>query len=204
MATKYYKMSAAELSVFFSNFITIAEANKDALHLTNDTITVLQTEKVLLDTKLIDRQAKKEAAVASTTSLKLTVKNVKEVISSVNKIIKSYKDIPAELIELVGLDAEDKNLTPIVPVAPTNLVVEGRSNGINYLRWENGGNKPRTTYIIEAKIADSAEFVFIKSTTKTRFQHKNQIPGVKVFYRIKAVHGEIESAYSNPAVIYNN
>lgn len=113
------------------------------------------------------------------------------------------KAIPDALIELLGLDPDSTNLTPIVPVAPTDLVVEGRSNGINYLRWKSGGNKPRTTYIIEAKIGAATEYVFIKATTKVRFEHKNQTPGIKALYRAKAVNADLESPFSNEGVIYN-
>ena len=124
-------------------------------------------------------------------------------IGSVNIIVKSDKTIPDSLIESLGLDADDDSLTSIVPVQPADLVVEGRSNGINYLKWASGGNKPRTIYIVEAKIGDATSYVFAKSTTKTRFEHKNQTPGVRVFYRVKAVHGDLESASSNEAVVYN-
>jgi hypothetical protein len=59
------------------------------------------------------------------------------------------------------------------------------------------------TYIIEAKIGNSAEYMFVKALTKARFEHKNQTPGVRAFYRVKAIRGDLESAYSNEAVVYN-
>ncbi|CAN5507075.1 hypothetical protein BH10ACI1_BH10ACI1_18100 [soil metagenome] len=203
MSKKYYKMSAAELVVFLDNFNTIAEANKNALGISDDKLRDLQAIKPDLQAKLNERQAKQEAAVAATSALNLVVKNANSTIGSLNTVFKSDKTIPASLIELLGLDADDDSLTSTIPVAPTDLVVEGRSNGINYLRWKSGGNKPRINYIVEGKIGDAPDYVFIKTTTKTRFEHKNQTPGVRVFYRVKAVHGDLESANSNVAVVYN-
>lgn len=203
MSKKYYKMNSAEMSFFLGNFISIADANKTELNISNETLLSLNAVKTDLDAKIVDRQAKQEAAVAATAALHQTMKNALDLISSVNNGVKSNKTVPNSLIELLGLDANDNNLTTIVAVAPTDLVAEGRSNGINYLRWKSGGNKPRTTYIIEAKIGDAEDYVFISVTTKMRFEHKNQTPGVRVFYRVKAVHSEQESAYSNEAVIYN-
>lgn len=191
------------MSFFLGNFISVADANKAELNITTATITSLNDVKTLLDTKIANRQTKQEEAVAATSEMNQTAKNAVDLVSLVNNGIKSNKAIPESLIELLGLDANDNSLTPIVPVAPTDLVAEGRSNGINYLRWKSGGNKPRTTYIVEAKIGDAPNYVFVTVSTKLRFEHKNQTPGVRVFYRVKAVHGDLESPFSNEAVIYN-
>ncbi len=196
-------MNPAELSFFLGNFITVADANKAELNITSATITSLIDVKTLLDTKIANRQTKQEEAVAATSEMNQTAKNAVDLVSLVNNSVKSDKAIPESLIELLGLDPDDNNFTPIVPLAPTDLVVEGRSNGINYLRWNNGGNKPRITYIVEAKIGEALVYSFVKATTKTRFEHKNQMPGVRAFYRVRAVHGDLESPNSNEAVVYN-
>lgn len=203
MSKKYYKMNAAELAVFLSNFNTVADLNKSELNITSATLVELQAVKADLDARLTDRQAKQEAAIAATTALNQAVKTANSLIGSVNISVKSNKTVSASLIEALGLDANDDSFTTNVPVAPTDLIVEGRSNGINYIKWNAGGNKPRTTFILEAKTGNSADYAFVKALTKTRYEHKNQTPGVRVFYRVKAVSGDLESAYSNEAVVYN-
>ncbi|HQU84141.1 MAG TPA: fibronectin type III domain-containing protein [Pyrinomonadaceae bacterium] len=203
MSKKYYKMNPAELLVFLTNFIAVADDKQTELGLTTADITLLQGFKSKLETKINNRQSTKETATSAKTELDETQKEVNDLIGSHNNGFKSDKTIPDSLIELLGLDADSNNLTPIVPVAPTDLVVMGSSNGVNSLKWKSGGNKPRTTYIVEAKIGAATEYVFVKATSKTRFEHKNQTPGVKVLYRVKAVHGDLESDFSNEAVVYN-
>lgn len=203
MPKKYYQMTPIELSVFMTNLNAMATAKKSELGISTDLLTDLTVGKTDLDVGIDERQATKEAASAAVTALKLKHKKALAAIAALNQTLKGNKDAPAELIEMIGLDVEDGSLTAIIPVAPADLVVTGSSNGINLLKWKSGGNKPRTTYIIEAKIGDATEYVFVKATSKTRFEHKNQTPGVKVLYRVKAVHGDLESSYSNEAVVYN-
>ena len=196
-------MNPAELLVFLTNFIAVADDKQTELGLTAFQITQLQGIKTALETKINNRQSTKEAATAALTELNLETKNVNDLIGSLNIGFKADKSISDALLELLGLDADSNNLTPIVPVAPADLVVTGSSNGINSIKWKSGGNKSRTTYIIEAKIGAATDYVFVKATSKTRFEHSNQTPGVKVLYRVKAVHGDLESSFSNEAVVYN-
>lgn len=196
-------MNPAELSVFMTNLNAMAEAKKAELGISNALLSNLTEGKTDLDGGIDERQATKEAASAAVTGLKQKYKKALAAIAALNQTLKGNKDAPAELIEMMGLDVDDGSLTAIIPVAPVDLVVTGSSNGINLLKWKSGGNKQRTTYIIEAKIGAATEYSFVKATSKTRFEHKNQTPGVKVLYRVKAVHGDLESSYSNEAVVYN-
>ena len=196
-------MNPAELLVFLTNFNGIADDKQTELGVSAAQLTELQNIRSLLEEKVINRQSTLEAAAAANIELREIVKDVNERIGSLNTGFKSKREIPDALIELLGLDADDNALTPVTPVTPTDLVVEGRSNGINYVRWRGGGNRSRTTYILEAKTAASAEYMFVKALTKVRFEHKNQPPGVRVFYRVKAIHRDLESPYSNEAVVYN-
>ena len=107
------------------------------------------------------------------------------------------------MIEELGFDPDDDTPTTIVAIAPSDLVVEGRSNGSNYIKFKRNGNKPVVNFILEMKIGDETQYKFVKVLSKTRFEHKNQTPGVRAFYRVKAVHGDSESTYSNEAVVYN-
>lgn len=203
MSKKYYQLKPAELLVFLNNFNGITVEKQSELGISAAQLDELQHFKTMLENKVNDRQATREAAAAAKIELKDVVRNVTERIGSLNKGFKSNKTIPDSLIELLGLEANDNSLTTITPVAPTDLVVEGRSNGINYLRWKGGGNRSRTTYILEVKTAGSAEYKFVKALTKMRFEHKDQPPGVRAFYRVKAIHSDLESSYSNEAVVYN-
>lgn len=203
MAKTIYPANNAEFLIWLINFITVATANKAALDLSDPQIEALETLQLQFGTQLNEQQAKKEAATASTTLVKSSRKNLNSEISFLNAIFKANKNISANLIESLGLNANGDSVSSSVPVAPVDLVATGLSNGTNRLKFGNGGNRARTNYIIEAKIGAATEYSFVAVTSKTRFEHKNQTPGVRVFYRVKAVHGDFESAYSNEAVIYN-
>lgn len=203
MAKTFYPANNAEFLIWLLNFITVATTNKVKLGLSDPQIAALETLRAGFSDQLNEQQAKKEASVAATTLVKDSRKNLNSEIGSLNAIFKANKEIAADLIEALGLSANGDSAVSSVPVAPVDLVVTGSSNGTNSLKWAGGGNKQRTTYIVEAKIGDAANYVFVAVSTKLRYQHKNQTPGVRVFYRVKAVNGDQESAYSNSAVIYN-
>ncbi len=203
MAKKYYKLSPAELLVFLTNFNTVADANKAELGLNGAQVTEMNDMKTELEAKLIDRQAKNEAAIASTSALGEIVKNATSMLGTHNITFKANKAIPDSMIESLGFDPDDDSPTPVLAITPTDLVVEGRSNGSNYIKFNRNGNKAVVNFILEAKIGNETEYKFVKVLSKTRFEHKNQTPGVRAFYRVKAVHGDSESNYSNEAVVYN-
>jgi hypothetical protein len=204
MPSNYYPSGNAEFLVWLDNFINVATTNKAALGITAEQITELTTMRDNLTTKVNDKAAKVEAAKAATTAAGSARRAVNEKVGFYNKILKVNKTIDASLLAALGLNVEADGVGSIVPVAPTDLVVEGRSNGINYLRFKRAGNKSGVNFIVEAKIGGAAQFDFVAVIKKTRFEHKNQTPGVRAVYRVKAVHGDAESTYSNDAVVYNN
>jgi hypothetical protein len=203
MSKTIYPANNAEFLIWLVNFITVAAANKVVLGLTDGQVTVLENLRAEFSTQLNEQQAKREAAIAATTLVNGSRKLLNSEIGSLNAIFKANKSVAPELLEEMGLNAGGDSVVSSVPVAPVDLVVSGSSDGTNKLKFGNGGNRPRTIYVIEAQIGDSPNYVFVAVTSKTRFDHKNQKPGVRVFYRVKAVNGDLESAYSNIAVIYN-
>lgn len=203
MGKNIYPDGIGDLLAWLANFISVADENQAELGLTAADITELATMRGDLLGKFNDSVTKHEAAKASTVALSQSKQTIAQRISSLNKIFKGNTAVGKVLLESLGLKSNDTNLTPITAQAPSDLVVEGRSNGINYLKFNRNGNKPSVTFILEAKTGAETEYKFVTVLKKTRFQHKNQTPGVRVFYRVKTVHGEQESAYSNEAVIYN-
>lgn len=203
MAKTFYPANNAEFVIWLLNFITVATANKAALGLTEAQLDALNDLKTTFSSQLNDQQAKKEASVAATTLVGDSRKFLNSELGSLNAVFKANKNITAALLEELGLNANGDSLVSSVPVSPVDLVVTGSSNGTNALKWASGGNKSRINYIVEGKIGDAAGYAFVTVSTKTRFDHKNQTPGVRAFYRVKAVSGDLESSYSNEAVIYN-
>ncbi|MBS1797637.1 MAG: fibronectin type III domain-containing protein [Acidobacteria bacterium] len=203
MSKKYYQMNPAELLGFLTNFQNVANERKDELGLNDVQLTDIDAMRARLAEKIGIRQSTREAAAAAVVDLDETADEAAEMVGSLSAGFKSNRAISSEMFEMLGLDARAANRSTVHAVAPADLVVDGRSNGVNYLKWKSGGNKSRTTYVIEAKFGAAHEYVFVKAQTRTRFEHKNQTPGVRVFYRVKAVRADEESVYSNEAVVYN-
>lgn len=195
-------MSDAEFSVWLENFNNVLVANKVALNVSDAELAEVLGIKTAMKTALDEKQATDELKQSKTVNLREKRRNALKKAAFYNKTFKANEAISASLLELLGLDANDSNLTGSTPQQPTALVAEGFSNGINALKWNKNGNKPNTVYIIEARAETAPDFVFVGTTTKTKFAHKNQTPGARKFYRVKAIRKETESTYSNEAVVY--
>lgn len=199
----FYPTNDAQFSVWLGNFIAVANANLTALGMTTADITALTALKTDLDAKVAAAQTAQEAAVAATAARKVARKAVNDSVGPKGRIIGENPAISNALKEELGLRVRDTTPTPIIPVPPTDLAAQGLANGVNVLKWKSGGNKPGTLYIIEARIGAAAAFTMIDTVTSTRYEHKNQTPGVRVFYRIKAKRASSESNYSTEAVVYS-
>jgi hypothetical protein len=203
MPKTIYPANNAEFLIWLINFISVAIANKTVLELSEAQTDDLTAKKLLFSTQLNEQQAKKEASVAATTLVGTSRKDLNTLVGALNIIFKLNKSIPLELLEELGLDSGSNLVSSNTLFAPVDLVVTGTSDGTNSVKFAGNGNKDRTNYVIEAKIGAALTYAFVAVTTKKRFLHKNQTPGVRVFYRVKAVNGDLESGYSNEAVIYN-
>ncbi|HEY0429239.1 MAG TPA: hypothetical protein VGC76_15775 [Pyrinomonadaceae bacterium] len=203
MSRTFYPANNAEFLIWLDNFIKVASANKAELDLSDEKINELKALQTLFNNQLNDQQAKKEASSAATILVGASRKDWNIEVGSLNAMFKANKNVTAHLLESMGLHAHGDSAISSVPVAPVDLVVSGSSNGTNNLKFGGGGNVSRTNYIIEAKTGDANTYSFVAVTTKTRYEHKNQTPGLRVFYRVKAARNDSESSYSNEAVIYN-
>ncbi len=129
-------------------------------------------------------------------------KNLNKTVGLLNNKFKSIADLATNIVEELGLNVDDDSLTKSVPNPSTDLVVTGTSDGINRLKWSRASNRQGTLFVIEAKIAEAADWTIINAVTSSRFDNTNQTPGVKVQYRVKAKRGDLESSYSNKASVY--
>jgi len=202
MAKKIYPSNDAEFAVWLTNFINKADVYKDQLNLSDFQISALQAKLTSFNTNLALKQQKKEESVAQTALVKDERTDLNEEVGLFNNAFKSIKGLASNIIEELGLSVNEGNFGNVPPTAPSDLVVTGTSDGTNSLKWKRGGNRQGTTFIIEAKIGNSENWVMIDAVTGASYKHKDQTPGVKIQYRIKAKRGEFESGYTNTAVVY--
>lgn len=90
----------------------------------------------------------------------------------------------------------------ILPVAPGNLTVKGKSYNAVELLWDDNSDN-ETSWVIERSEANNSSFSEVVtvgsfSTAQNKFRHTDfGTPGVTYFYRVKAINGAGSSAYSN-------
>lgn len=195
------KLSNSEVRDLLNNIFTKGDGNAANFGVTQDLIDEAKTRGNALTAKMNDQTAKKAASKAATTSLNLERKDDDEWLSDFKLLMRTNKVSADKFVEF-GFDADDLVPSPIAPQTPLELFVIGSSNGINALKWKSNGNKPRVIYLIEAKIGAATDYTIVGTSTKTSFNHKNQTPGVKAMYRVRAQRGEELSDYSNEAVVY--
>jgi hypothetical protein len=202
MAKTFYPINNAEFALWLANFTNKSTVNKSALGITPEQITVLETGLAEFNNDLALKQQKKEESTSQTTKVRSSRKKLNKLVGKLNTNFKSKEEVTDGLLEELGLDSKDGNLSGLAITAPSNLVVTGTSDGINHLKWNRGGNRQGTMFIVEAKSGDALTFVIVDAITSAIYEHTNQTPGVKTQYRIKAKRGETVSGYSNSAMVY--
>ena len=187
---------------WLANFLTVANANLAALGLTDTDIKPLQVEKPLFDDAITNAETLQAQAKAATEKKNNVRKSSETKARAIVKRIQAKTDVPPELKKQLQITVPGETpAPPTVPYTPKNLVVNVVGNGANELRWDRNGNIPSIIFTVEALINDAKEYVQIFTTRKTNFLHTDIPSGTKITYRVRAIHGNVTSPYSNIAVI---
>jgi predicted nucleotidyltransferase len=96
--------------------------------------------------------------------------------------------------------SKGQNFNILAPLPPTKLVANATSISEVNLTWVDNSNV-ETGYIVERSIGNNQSFFPIDtlSSSSTSFTDKGFSPGIRFFYRVKAMHNENSSEYSNDA-----
>ncbi len=200
----YIPAKDAELRDFAVNFNTVVREHLADFNITQEQSDALDTKVQDFVAKLSAHQVAKDEAQAATANKNESRSSTEKDLRDIAQIIQNVPNISPGLLELAGLPVHDTTPTPVVPVQPESLEANGEDTGENHLNWKAGDNKPRTLYVVEAKIGESPDFVMVDVVTKTKYIHQKQTPGVRVSYRVRAKRGEQVSAPSNVATVYES
>lgn len=147
--------------------------------------------------KLIDEMKESlKGEVAGKNSLR---SNATADVRAYAKRFKAIAGISPTILSSLGI-VSNSSSGPVVTV--NGLVVTGCSDGINFLKWNRNGNGPNTQFIIESSETGAGNWEFVSVTTKTSFNHEDQIPGEQQFYRIKSNRAGVTSNPCMPVVVY--
>jgi hypothetical protein len=202
MPDTFRKLSNPNFVIWAANLVTFYNANKAATNLSGSKVEDLAAKQTLLAENLALKQSLDDKIKAVNDEIKLVRNESNDIASQISTLVKNDSAVSNSTVEQLGFSANKSVNTSSTPNTPTDLVGKGTSDGINSLKWNRNGNRQGVMFIIEAKIGDAANYVMVSAETGSRFDHINQIPGVKIQYRVKAKRSNAESGFSNVAVVY--
>jgi len=189
----------AALSTWLSNFASKCSLYDSELDLTSTEILEItgfanDFEAIL---KLVDELKESlKGEVAGKNSLR---SGVSADVRAYAKRFKAIAGISPAILSSLGIVSNNAS-GPVVTV--NGLVVTGCSDGINFLKWNRNGNSANTQFIIETSETGTGNWEFVGVTTKTSYNHEDQIPGEQQFYRIKSNRAGVTSNACMPVVVY--
>ena len=185
-----------------ANFLTVADAILAQIGLIAGDLAPITAAKAAFDAALLDVTAKEAAYKAAVVSKNTRRKSLDDSVRPVVRKIQATPGVPNSVKANLKITVRDTNPTPAVPVPPMGLVARGLDTGTNTLAWARSTNRVGTQFVIEAKVNAAASWSLVDVVTVTRYEHKNQQPGVPVVYRIRARRGQVSSDPSNEASVY--
>lgn len=202
MADDFRRLPHAEFIIWMENMLTTLENNNATLGLDANLLNDAKATRASLATNLSERQTLEDNLAGKNEEIKFNRADGNNKASVLKKLLKLNANASNSLIEQSGFNLDDDIKSSNPPIQPLDLVVTGTSDGTNSLKWSRNGNKQGTLFVIEAKIGDSNDWSMVDVVTNSKYEHKNQTPGVKVNYRIKAKRGDSLSTASNSAMVY--
>ena len=202
MPDDYLPSAGAEFQLWLANFVTVAGANVAALGLLPADITALSGAQATFSGNLGQMKAMQASAKSAVANKDTSRKTVNNQVRSIVRRIQSNPAVTVALKNQLVINPRNKPKTHTPPAQPTSLLASPDSSGVNSLAWNRSGNKPTTTFVIEAMTGTATTFEQIGVTTKTKFDHTGQTPGVKVTCRVTAERADMSSLPSQSVTVY--
>ena len=202
MQNDYLPKPDAEFQLWLANFVTVAGANTAALGLLPADITALSGAQSTFGGNLGQMKAMQASAKSAVANKDTSRKTVNNQVRSIVRRIQSNPAVTVALKNQLVINPRNTPKTHTSPAQPTSLLASPDTSGVNSLAWNRNGNKPTTTFVIEAMLGASTTFEQIGTTTKTKFDHTGQTPGVKVTYRVTAERADMSSLPSQSVTVY--
>ena len=204
MPDDYLPNNDAEFQLWLANFVTVAGANTAALGLLPADVTALSGAQSTFGGNLGQMKAMQASAKAAVAT-KITSR--KAINNQVRTLVRRIQGNPAVSVALKNqlvINPRNTPKTHTPPAQPTSLLASPDTSGVNSLAWNRNGNKPATTFVIEAMLGASTTFEAVGTTTKTRFDHTGQTPGMKATYRVIAERADMSSLPSQSVTVYGS
>lgn len=162
-------------------FIKTANNNLALLGLVAADITPLSTDKANFNSVLTYYEAKKTISKAATQKKDIVRKSAeaktRALVMSIQSKAGITNDIKAQLQITVSGSTPPP---PEIPLPPVNLVANIAGTGAYSLTWDRAGSSPNTLFVIVAKIRDTADWITIFTTIKTKYKHTGNPAGAMI------------------------
>lgn len=179
------KISNEQFVSDFEEFVDLATDNKAELNYSTDDLAQGETLKTTLATQLNTMQTARAALDAAEANFNETRKTANEFQSSRKKYFASNPAVSAATKAKLNIVKAATGGAGIV-AQPIDLSVEGFASGINVCKWKRSGNPQHRNFTVEYRVGETGAWLIAGTTRKTVFNHKNQTPGVKIYYRVYA------------------
>ena len=202
MQNDYLPKPDAAFQLWLANFVSVAGGNVTALGITAADVTALSGAQATFSGNLGQVKTMQAAAKSAVSAKDGSRKTANAQVRSLVRKIQGNPAVTVALKNQLNINPRNTPKTHTPPAQPTQLLATPDVSGVNRLNWNRNGNKPTTTFVIEAMSGAATAFEPIGTTTKTKFEHTGQTPGVKVTYRVVAERADMSSVPSLPASVY--
>ncbi|MFS8119900.1 MAG: hypothetical protein ACMG55_15640, partial [Microcoleus sp.] len=179
-------LTRAQLADFATNTATAVAAGKVAgfLAAQNTSISDALTDAVAeLKAADMDQVEDRAQSLQSTQIAEDKREFVLKILSDLRFSMKGVES-PANEYDALGFDPPAETRSIVMPQTPTDLAGFGFSNGVNALTYSGNNAGGSVTYVIEAKIGDTAPYVIVGTSTRQSFKHTGVTPGQFYQYRV--------------------
>lgn len=200
MASENIPAKDSQYGPWIINFASVATANATVLNMTGGQVAGLTGLATAFETAMVDSNEARLNAKGKTATKRLVRTTSEEQFRAAARVITANPAISSALKSELGLNVSPSPVGPVLPV--DDLSVKGFSNGDNKLVWKRATNAQGTVFQVQAKVGGTGPWVIVGTTTRIRFTHSGQTPGVAMLYRIVSERGGTLSSPSNEASVY--
>lgn len=191
-----------ELPIWSATFVANLGTHKTQLGLTDSDIANISTLLTAFNTALSNLDDAKKAQNTATQTKKAAQKSLVAAERALIRRVQAAPGATTAIRTALGINQRTGQKTKTPPTIPTEVTATAFADGTNVIKWNRNANKPATTFVIEMMKADDTDWSFVDTTTKTKFAHENQMPGVTVSYRVTATRADMTSTPSATVGVY--
>lgn len=202
MARVQVPFSDSKYVTWLSRFAEVADENAAELNLTPGQTAAITEMANEFELAFRSNLAAKQYAMGQSATKREVRITSEKLVRSTAKLIAINDTISENLKAELGLSVTTRPSVPVEPVACVTAMAY--ANGTNKIRWNRGGNTQGTNFIVEARFEHAGKWTFVGVTTKCKFEHKDQIPGQRINYRVISQRAGKQSMPSNITSVYDD